>query len=129
MPTYEYECTNCGKVFELFQSIKDKPRRRVSQADKNCSCTAPVRRLIGTGGGIIFKGSGFYQTDYRSEGYKKAQKAETETVTSGSSASSADAPKSDGKKAGESKADSGGAETKKPTSASGKPARKASTVA
>jgi len=80
MPTYEYECTKCGKVFDLFQSITESPRRRLKKTDpRPCDCDAAVRRLIGTGGGIIFKGSGFYQTDYRSDGYKKAQKAETES--------------------------------------------------
>ncbi|MFH1645719.1 MAG: FmdB family zinc ribbon protein [Candidatus Omnitrophota bacterium] len=59
MPTYEYECKECGKLFDLFQSIKDKPI-------KKCKfCGGKVDRLIGTGGGIIFKGSGFYATDYK----------------------------------------------------------------
>ncbi len=81
MPTYEYECTKCGTVFELFQSITEPPRRRLKKADpRPCECDAPVTRRIGTGGGIIFKGSGFYQTDYRSDGYKKAAKAEKEAV-------------------------------------------------
>lgn len=81
MPTYEYECTKCGTVFELFQSITEPSRRRLKKADpRPCECDAPVIRLIGTGGGIIFKGSGFYQTDYRSDGYKKAAKAEKEAV-------------------------------------------------
>ena len=75
MPTYEYECAQCGQVFELFQPITDKPKRRVKAEDKNCACDAPVRRLIGTGAGIIFKGSGFYQTDYRSDSYRKGEKA------------------------------------------------------
>ena len=81
MPTYEYECTKCGAVFELFQSITEPPRRRLKKADpRPCKCDAPVTRRIGTGGGIIFKGSGFYQTDYRSDGYKKAAKAEKEAI-------------------------------------------------
>jgi putative FmdB family regulatory protein len=80
MPTYEYECTKCGKVFDLFQSITEPARRRLKKTDpKPCGCNAPVKRRLGTGGGIIFKGSGFYETDYRSESYKKAQKAETDT--------------------------------------------------
>ncbi|RME39767.1 MAG: zinc ribbon domain-containing protein [Planctomycetota bacterium] len=79
MPTYEYECTECGTVFELFQPITEPPRRRLRKSDpKPCDCNAPVRRRIGTGGGIIFKGSGFYQTDYRSESYKKAAQADKE---------------------------------------------------
>ncbi|MGB2985266.1 MAG: FmdB family zinc ribbon protein [Phycisphaerae bacterium] len=84
MPTYEYECTKCGKVFELFQPITEPPRRRLKSTDPHpCDCNAPVIRLIGTGGGIIFKGSGFYQTDYRSESYKKAAKAEKEAGSNG----------------------------------------------
>jgi putative FmdB family regulatory protein len=82
MPTYEYECTNCGKVFDLFQSITEPPRRRLKKTDpRPCDCDAPVQRRIGTGGGIIFKGSGFYQTDYRSDTYKKAEKAEKDAGT------------------------------------------------
>ena len=79
MPTYEYECTECGKVFELVQPITEAARRRLRKSDaKPCKCDAPVSRHIGTGGGILFKGSGFYQTDYRSESYKKAAKAESD---------------------------------------------------
>lgn len=88
MPTYEYECTNCGTVFELFQPITEPARRRLKKADpKPCRCDAPVKRRIGTGGGILFKGSGFYQTDYRSESYKKAAKADQETAKGTSKAS------------------------------------------
>jgi putative FmdB family regulatory protein len=59
MPTYEYECTKCGHTFEAFQSIKDA-------ALSSCpECTGKVRRLIGGGMGVIFKGSGFYTTDYK----------------------------------------------------------------
>lgn len=71
MPTYEYECEACGHEFELFQSIVDKPLKRCPKCRK-----LKVRRLIGTGAGFIFKGSGFYQTDYRSESYKKQMKEE-----------------------------------------------------
>jgi len=79
MPTYEYECTKCGRVTEVFQSITERPRRRFKKSDNaQCQCEAPVKRRIGKGAGIIFKGSGFYETDYRSEGYKKAAKAEKE---------------------------------------------------
>jgi len=79
MPTYDYECTECGKVFELVQPITEPARRRLRKSDpKPCKCDAPVSRHIGTGGGILFKGSGFYQTDYRSENYKKGAKAESD---------------------------------------------------
>lgn len=72
MPTYEYECISCGHRFEKFHSISSPPVRRCP------SCGKKVRRLIGCGGGVIFKGSGFYATDYRSESYKEAAKADTE---------------------------------------------------
>ena len=79
MPTYEYECTECGKVVELVQPITEPARRRLRKSDPHaCKCNAPVARRIGTGGGIIFKGSGFYTTDYRSESYKKEAKAESD---------------------------------------------------
>lgn len=67
MPTYDYKCKNCGHVFELFQSITDKSIRKCSKCGK-----LKLQRLIGAGGGVIFKGSGFYQTDYRSKAYKQA---------------------------------------------------------
>ncbi|MBN1972047.1 MAG: hypothetical protein JW787_00290 [Sedimentisphaerales bacterium] len=60
MPTYEYKCENCGLIFEKFQSMADKP------IEKCPECSGNVQRLIGGGAGIIFKGSGFYATDYRS---------------------------------------------------------------
>jgi putative FmdB family regulatory protein len=83
MPTYEYECTKCGAVTDVFQSITDTPKRRLSAADNPaCDCNAPVKRRIGCGAGIIFKGSGFYQTDYRSESYKQGAKAEKEAMKS-----------------------------------------------
>ncbi|MEO0588150.1 MAG: zinc ribbon domain-containing protein [Planctomycetota bacterium] len=71
MPTYEYVCDACGHEFEEFQSMSAKPLRKCPACGK-----VKLRRLIGTGAGVIFKGSGFYETDYRSEGYKKAEKAE-----------------------------------------------------
>ena len=67
MPTYEYKCENCGHVFEKFQSITKGPIRKCPKCSK-----LKLKRLIGSGSGIIFKGSGFYQTDYRSKEYKKA---------------------------------------------------------
>ena len=78
MPTYEYECGACGHTFELFQPITAKPIRKCPECGK-----PQARRLIGTGAGIIFKGSGFYETDYRSESYKKAAKADAETASGG----------------------------------------------
>jgi putative FmdB family regulatory protein len=71
MPTYDYLCDDCGHEFELFQSMTDRVRRKCPE------CGEPkLRRLIGRGAGIIFKGSGFYETDYRSDSYKKAAEAE-----------------------------------------------------
>jgi putative FmdB family regulatory protein len=72
MPTYEYECDTCGLVFEEFQSITAPPLTKC----KKEGCPGAVRRLISPGAGFIFKGSGFYSTDYRSENYKKAAAAE-----------------------------------------------------
>lgn len=71
MPTYEYHCDACGHDFEEFQSITSKPTKKCPKCGK-----LKVRRLIGTGSGMIFKGSGFYITDYRPESYKEAAKAE-----------------------------------------------------
>ncbi|HKA24029.1 MAG TPA: FmdB family zinc ribbon protein [Candidatus Eisenbacteria bacterium] len=71
MPTYEYECRQCGHRFEKFQSMKDQPLQKCEK------CGGELRRLIGTGAGILFKGSGFYQTDYRSDSYRKKAKSET----------------------------------------------------
>ncbi len=59
MPTYDYECLSCGKRFELFQKITDQPLKACRE------CDGEVRRLIGTGSGLIFKGKGFYSTDYK----------------------------------------------------------------
>jgi putative FmdB family regulatory protein len=72
MPTYEYLCDACGNQFERFQSITAAPIKKCPKCGKN-----KVRRLIGTGAGLIFKGSGFYITDYRDQGYKEKAKSET----------------------------------------------------
>jgi putative FmdB family regulatory protein len=74
MPTYEYSCENCGHGLEKFQSITAKPIRKCPECGK-----LALKRLIGSGAGIIFKGSGFYQTDYRSESYKTAAKNDKHT--------------------------------------------------
>lgn len=71
MPTYEYVCDACQHQFELFQSITAEPQKKCPECGKN-----KLRRLIGPGAAIVFKGSGFYKTDYRSESYKKAAAAD-----------------------------------------------------
>lgn len=80
MPTYEYKCEKCGHKFDVFQSMKDD---RLTDCPLE-SCDGTVKRLIGTGAGIIFKGSGFYQTDYRSDSYKQAAKSDSGGGDSGS---------------------------------------------
>ncbi len=72
MPTYEYVCNHCDHEFELFQQMSAPVKRKCPECG-----TLKLRRLIGTGAGVIFKGSGFYETDYRSESYKKAAQAES----------------------------------------------------
>ena len=93
MPTYEYLCHSCGHEFEEFQSITAKPIKKCPECGKN-----KVRRLIGCGAGLIFKGNGFYETDYRSESYKKAQKAEQEKAKPKKSEDSKSNSSSDSKK-------------------------------
>ena len=81
MPTYDYVCDGCGHDFELFQSIKADAEKKCPECGKN-----KLRRLIGPGAAVIFKGSGFYQTDYRSKSYQKgaeaAKKARSEASSS-----------------------------------------------
>jgi putative FmdB family regulatory protein len=74
MPTYEYHCDACEHNFDEFQSINDKPLKKCPKCGK-----PKLRRVFGAGAAIIFKGSGFYQTDYRSESYKAAAKADQES--------------------------------------------------
>src|SRR5262245_55178342 len=71
MPTYDYECDACRYRFELFQGISDAVKRKCPSCGK-----AKLRRLIGGGAGFLFKGSGFYVTDYRSDSYKRGAEAE-----------------------------------------------------
>jgi putative FmdB family regulatory protein len=72
MPTYEYVCQKCGHEFEQFQSIKDDPLTKCPACKRG-----KVVRKIGTGAGLLFKGSGFYITDYRSESYKSGAKSDS----------------------------------------------------
>lgn len=75
MPTYDYKCKDCEHTWEEFQSITSKPTRKCPECGK-----LKAERVIGPGAGIIFKGSGFYQTDYRSDSYKKAAKADNKAA-------------------------------------------------
>ena len=88
MPTYEYECEKCGYRFEKFQKMTEKPIKKCP------NCKGKVRRLIGIGGGIIFKGPGFYTTEYRSEEYKRREKEEKGLSSTSSSSSSCSTCKS-----------------------------------
>jgi len=94
MPTYDYVCDACDYQFELFQNINDSPKRKCPKCGR-----LKLRRLIGPGAAILFKGSGFYATDYRSESYKKAAKAEKSRESGSSSSGSSDnkSKSSDGK--------------------------------
>src|SRR5438045_9778663 len=115
MPTYEYKCEACGYGFERFQPITSDPIKRCPECGK-----AKVKRLIGTGAGMIFKGSGFYITDYRSESYNNAAKADQ----GGGSANAGGDAKTDAKsqsnnesKPAETKADTKPAAAPKPEAA------------
>ena len=96
MPTYDYECDACQHKFELYQSISAEPEKTCPECKKK-----KLRRLIGTGGAVMFKGSGFYQTDYRSDSYKKSAASDSKSSSSDSSGASS------GSKSEGSKADSG----------------------
>ena len=95
MPNYDYECTTCGHQFEVFQRMTEAKLQDCPQEE----CDGAVRRLLGTGAGLIFKGSGFYETDYRSKSYNDGHKAEKKSAKSADSG-------------GAKSADSGGAKSK-----------------
>lgn len=94
MPTYDYVCDACQHEFELFQSIKENAKRKCPKCGK-----LKLRRLFGTGAAIVFKGSGFYQTDHRSESYRKGaeadKKARSESTSSSKSSEKTAASKKD----------------------------------
>jgi putative FmdB family regulatory protein len=114
MPTYDYECDACGHQFELFQSISADPEKKCPECKK-----LKLRRLIGTGAAVMFKGSGFYQTDYRSESYKKSASADSKTSggggTESSGGSSSKGGSSSDSKSTESKASDSKASESKPS--------------
>ena len=97
MPTYEYRCDECGHELEEFQSMSAKPLKKCPECGKS-----KLKRLIGIGAGVIFKGSGFYETDYRSNSYSKDAKADTESAKKSddksSDSKSSDSTKSQSKK-------------------------------
>src|SRR5688572_27247226 len=93
MPTYDYSCDACDHEFEVFESITAEPQKKCPKCKKK-----KLRRLFGAGGGLIFKGSGFYQTDYRGESYKKAAEADKpKSDTAASSSSDSSSSKSESK--------------------------------
>lgn len=116
MPTYEYECKSCGTVIDVFQSIKARPLKQ--RECPQCGRVRPVQRLIGSGGALLFKGSGFYITDYRGENYRKAAKAESD---SGKPATGTDKPAEPEKK---STSSSESKPAEKPAAKSAKPDKK-----
>ncbi len=81
MPTYEYECAECSYKFEVFQSITEAQKRKCPKCKK-----PKLKRLIGKGSGIIFKGSGFYQTDYKNPSYSKQRASEDKSGNGSSNA-------------------------------------------
>src|SRR3954466_13812453 len=90
MPTYDYSCDACNHEFEVFEPITAKPQKKCPKCKKN-----KLRRLFGAGGGLIFKGSGFYQTDYRGDSYKKAAEADKPKTDTAASTSDTSTTKSD----------------------------------
>ena len=115
MPTYDYECQGCGHEFEKFQNMSANSLRKCPECGER-----KLQRLIGPGAGVIFKGSGFYETDYRSDSYKKAASKDTEnasksdSTTSKSDKSGDSAPKSDSSKPDSSKPEASGSGSSKP---------------
>ena len=92
MPTYDYRCNACGHTFELFQSMNEAVKRKCP------ACAKPkLERLIGMGAGILFKGGGFYETDYRSAAYKKDQAAESGSAKPAEPDSKSSTPQSEAK--------------------------------
>jgi putative FmdB family regulatory protein len=113
MPTYEYQCDACEHNFDEFQSMSDKQLKKCPKCGKS-----KLRRVFGAGAAIIFKGSGFYQTDYRSDAYKKAAKAELESAKPAGDSAGAGGAASGGKE--------GSTNTPAPTAGKGDKAGKTS---
>ena len=114
MPTYDYECNACGHLFELFQGINDPIKRKCPECGR-----LKLQRLFGTGAAVVFKGSGFYETDYRSADYKKAAAADKKSQQSSKEKKSETKSKSGGEKKSSS-ADSGSSSGTSSSGGSGK---------
>ncbi len=93
MPTYDYQCDACGHEFEHFQRISEDPLKKCPECKKN-----KLNRLFGTGAAIVFKGSGFYETDYRSDSYKKGAKKAKDSKSEKSESKSDSTSKKETKK-------------------------------
>jgi putative FmdB family regulatory protein len=122
MPTYDYECDACGHEFELFQGINDPLQRKCPECGK-----LKLRRLFGTGAAVVFKGSGFYTTDYRSDSYKKAAEKDKnggESKSSDSGEKSSSDKSSSEKASSESKKNGGESKPPKSESSSSEPKKK-----
>ncbi len=115
MPTYDYECNACGHLFELFQGINDPIKRKCPECGR-----LKLQRLFGTGAAVVFKGSGFYETDYRSADYKKAAAADKKSQQSSKE------KKSETKSTGEKKSSSTDSSSSSGTSSSGGSGKKES---
>jgi putative FmdB family regulatory protein len=110
MPTYDYECNACGHQFELFQGINDPIKRKCPECGR-----LKLQRLFGIGAAVVFKGSGFYETDYRSDDYKKAAAADKKSQESSKEKSTDTKSKS----SGENKSSSANSSNSSGTSSSG----------
>ena len=109
MPTYEYQCDACEHNFDEFQSMSEEPLKKCPKCGKK-----KLRRVYGGGAAILFKGSGFYETDYRSESYKKAAKADADAAKPAATASESSNGKTDSTTPAKGTADkSGGAKSPK----------------
>lgn len=121
MPTYQYACSKCGHEFEIFQSMKDSalsvcPKDKCAQKRWG---KGKVQRQLGTGAGLIFKGSGFYITDYRSENYKAAAKKDSASPSTGSNTGAGSGAGSGGGSSSSGSSGSSGSGTGKPSTPTG----------
>ena len=116
MPTYDYECDACGHKLEVFQNISDPLLEKCPKCKKK-----KFRRLFGAGGGVIFKGSGFYTTDYRGDSYTKAAAADKPSESTSTSSSDSSSSKSEAKPAAKSESSSSSAS---PSTAASKGSKK-----